>query len=719
MAANALTFSLFGKDVSAGKAIKGVADTAERAGGAFKGMASVAGGALAAMGVSAGLNSVKQFLGDSVTAYKEAETSQLQLTTAYEKFPAMGSLAIDTLRSLNTELAAKTRFDDDALASGQALLGQFGLTGQQVADLTPLMADYAARTGKDIPSAADDLGKAMLGQGRALKGIGLDFKDAGSVGANFTQVMEGLNAQVGGFAEKDGAAGAGMAMRLKNQIGELQEKIGSGLLPIIYQMQGAFLTYVIPVLSRVADAFANNVGPAFASFLAFMTPVVAAVRDLLGPILATLGPQILGVAMAFSPLQMVLGALQPVLPLLATLLQTVGGILSGVLTAALPVITSLAGQLATTLSGALGAILPVVAALLSQVGDAVTSLLPTIVMLASVLGGAIMGLFSALVPVIAALLPVVSRLIAVIVPLAAVLLEQVGGAIEAIMPTVLELAGVLGDVLMSIFAALGPVIATLLPVVGMLLQALMPLIEPIMSIVMAFLPLVSILGELIGALLPPLMQILMAVLEPIIGLVTVLVGLLAPILQFVAELISTLVGWLAQWVQFLIGILVPVLTMLAGVVRAVFEGIADFVGDVFKNVARFVAGGINTIIDLVNGAIGGINDMGKAAASVTGGAITWHIDKLPKIPALAMGGIVSSATLAMIGEGSEPEVVAPLSKLPGLMQQSGYGGSGSSGPTVLEFHGDASALAQLFTIHERKADGTRVLVSKMGKQRGR
>ena len=44
---------------------------------------------------------------------------------------------------------------------------QFGLTGKQIEDLLPLVADYAAKTGKDLPDAATTLGKALLGNTRA------------------------------------------------------------------------------------------------------------------------------------------------------------------------------------------------------------------------------------------------------------------------------------------------------------------------------------------------------------------------------------------------------------------------------------------------------------------------------------------------------------------------------------------------------------------------
>ncbi|WP_438353703.1 hypothetical protein [Microbacterium sp. CJ88] len=116
----------------------------------------------------------------SVDAYSEAEQSQAALTAAYEKFPNVANVQIDALRALNSEIQHKTGFDDDALAASQATLAQFGLTGDQIQKLTPLMADYAAKTGKDITGAAEDMGKAMLGQTRALKAVGIDLPPAGA-----------------------------------------------------------------------------------------------------------------------------------------------------------------------------------------------------------------------------------------------------------------------------------------------------------------------------------------------------------------------------------------------------------------------------------------------------------------------------------------------------------------------------------------------------------
>ena len=199
---------------------------------------------LKAAAAGAAIAGIFTFGKDSIDSYKEAEAAQSRLSDAFAKFPALADTNKEALQDLNSELMSKTRFDDDALASGQAVLAQFGLTGSQLQQLTPLLADYAAKTGADAPTAAEQLGKALLGQGRALKSVGIDFKDAGSVGANFDQIMAGLRTQVGGFAEQEGQTAAGKAQILANQFGEIQEKVGGALVPALQALADKLLEVI-------------------------------------------------------------------------------------------------------------------------------------------------------------------------------------------------------------------------------------------------------------------------------------------------------------------------------------------------------------------------------------------------------------------------------------------------------------------------------------------
>lgn len=219
----------------------------------------------------------------SIKAFSDSEQAQVKLNDAFEKFPNLADTNVGALNALNAELQKKTRFDDEAYAAGEATLAQYGLTGQQLKDLIPLVADFAAKTGKSLPEASAAIGKALMGQGRALKGVGINFKDAGSTGANFTQIMAGLRTQVGGFAEKEGQTAAGKAEILKNQFGELQEKVGALLVPALGQLIG--------VLTPLIEGFNSLPAPVQTFTFALVAAGAAAV---------IFGPKILGAVRAFA-----------------------------------------------------------------------------------------------------------------------------------------------------------------------------------------------------------------------------------------------------------------------------------------------------------------------------------------------------------------------------------------------------------------------------------
>jgi len=80
---------------------------------------------------------------------------------------------------------------------------------------------------------------------------------------------------------------------------------------------------------------------------------------------------------------------------------------------------------------------------------------------------------------------------------------------------------------------------------------------------------------------------------------------------------------------------------------------------------------------MVNGALSKLNALNiELPAMLGGGTIGFNI---PEIPMLAEGGVVSSPTLAMIGEGSEPEAVMPLSTLPAIS------GAANNQPSVFNY----------------------------------
>lgn len=257
-----LTFNLFGKDKSAGKTLDSLGVRASRvAAGVGRAVSRIA---LAVAGLVAG------FAVTSLQAAADAETQQLKLSAAYEKFPALLDVNIDALRKYNSALATKTKYDDDAIAAGQAQLAQFNLTGKQIQKLTPLLLDYASKTGKSLEDSATDLGKALLGQGRALKALGIEFKTTGDSAADFDTLVGLLQQKVGGFAEKEGETAAGKLEILKNRFGEVQEAVGNALLPALDDLLVFTNTKLLPALEDFGVWFKDTGMPAVRDFIGYL-----------------------------------------------------------------------------------------------------------------------------------------------------------------------------------------------------------------------------------------------------------------------------------------------------------------------------------------------------------------------------------------------------------------------------------------------------------------
>lgn len=239
MADRKLTVILSGDSKGLTSALGQADQSAGKFGSNVQGMGIKAKAALVGVGLG-----VLKFGKDSVAAYGEAEESQKRLADAFERFPKLANSSQKALQGLNSELQKKTKYDDDNIASGQAVIAQFGVTGKQIESITPLLLDYASRTGKDIPAAAQDVGKALLGNAKALKNIGIKYTATGDTAKDFTNIQALLAKQVGGFAEKEGTTAAGKMAILRNQFGELEETVGSMLVPALTQLASIGLSVI-------------------------------------------------------------------------------------------------------------------------------------------------------------------------------------------------------------------------------------------------------------------------------------------------------------------------------------------------------------------------------------------------------------------------------------------------------------------------------------------
>lgn len=129
-------------------------------------------------------------------------------------------------------------------------------------------------------------------------------------------------------------------------------------------------------------------------------------------------------------------------------------------------------------------------------------------------------------------------------------------------------------------------------------------------------------------------------------------------------------------VQDVWGNIKAIFSNIIGFIDNVFSGnwsaawgnVVSIFGNVFGELANIAKAPINAVISVINLVLSKINEMKISipdwVPGVGGKTLGFNI---PQIPMLATGGIATAPTLAMVGEGGEPEAVLPLSKLAQLL----------------------------------------------------
>lgn len=160
------------------------------------------------------------FLKDSVQAYGESESAITKLSLA------VGSKAVPALTAYAAQIQKTTSFNDESVVALQTQLAQFGVMPEAINDATGALVDYAAATGKDLPSAATVLGQAMAGNARELKRYGIEIRETDTRTQRLEKATDGLRKLFGGMAEEMGNTQVGNFNRMKNALGEVKEQVG-------------------------------------------------------------------------------------------------------------------------------------------------------------------------------------------------------------------------------------------------------------------------------------------------------------------------------------------------------------------------------------------------------------------------------------------------------------------------------------------------------------
>lgn len=224
--------------------------------------------------------------------------------------------------------------------------------------------------------------------------------------------------------------------------------------------------------------------------------------------------------------------------------------------------------------------------------------------------------------------------------------------------------------------------------------AMLPAVQRIMDAVVEMEPTIStvftLMSDAIVSMVPVIEELIPAN----------IISKLSPIITLIGTLVSTLIDTLSPAISFIANLIGTVLNVafeaigpVIDSVTVVFGGLIDFISNIF---AGNWSAAWDSIVGVFGNIFGGIVNIAKVPINAVISAINWVIEKInsvsfdipdwvpliggthfglsiPTIPLLASGGIATAATLAMVGEGAEPEAILPLSKLAEMLDGGGGG----------------------------------------------
>ena len=204
--------------------------------------------------------------------------------------------AMKELGDQASALQKTTRFADEMINSGQAMLTTFMLSKESIKTLTPSMLDMAEafrkNTGEtlDLSQVAVMFGKVMGGAKDGIDGLATGLRKMGVImtdeqqavfkfgteaerASTLTQIM---NQNFGGFAEAGGKTFSGRMEIMKNQFGEIKEAIGGMMANALTPLVDFLSANLVPTFQKVIDFFSQHRDIAIALALVLGTIVTAA-----------------------------------------------------------------------------------------------------------------------------------------------------------------------------------------------------------------------------------------------------------------------------------------------------------------------------------------------------------------------------------------------------------------------------------------------------------
>lgn len=206
------------------------------------------------------ISGIKDFAASCVDSAMESQNVLADLNQTLKSTGGASGMTSQELQDMAAELQNVTRFSDETIERGQAMLLTFTSIGKEVFPMaTESMLDLAQKMGTDVKGAAIQLGKALndpITGVSALRRVGVQFNDeqqamieklvkSGDLMSAQKLILKELQTEFGGVAKAAGSTFAGQMDIAMNKLDNFKELVGGPLLQVMSSFKSGMLGWLM------------------------------------------------------------------------------------------------------------------------------------------------------------------------------------------------------------------------------------------------------------------------------------------------------------------------------------------------------------------------------------------------------------------------------------------------------------------------------------------
>ena len=210
-------------------------------------------GKRAALAFAAAAAAIGAYAAAAIKNAAADEAAQRNLALTIENTTTATANQIKGVEDYISKTSLAIGITDDQLRPAFGRLVRSTKDVEEAQKLLNLALDISSATGKPLETVANALGKAYDGNLTSLGKLGLGLDQSIIKSKDFDKVFQSLTGTFGGFAENEAQSTEKAFARIKIASDEVQEQIGTALLPLIQELTAFILTDVVPVVQQFVN----------------------------------------------------------------------------------------------------------------------------------------------------------------------------------------------------------------------------------------------------------------------------------------------------------------------------------------------------------------------------------------------------------------------------------------------------------------------------------